>query len=274
MEIILLERSDHVAHLVLNRPERKNTFNAAMWAAVEQRIDELSEDPPRVLVVSGNPSGGFSAGFDVNPDNPMVVQFMQALEGGDRGTVEGLIARMRTAIDRLTGLPIPVIAAITGDAYGGGAELAIRCDMRLMAAGARMCFSEVTLGLMPDWGGGVALVRLLGRARSAELILSAEPISSGEALSMGLVNRVCPPDQVVAEALALARRIAANGPLAVREALSIIRDTPDLSEAAALDVESQRAVDLIMTGECVHGITAFLSGQAPDFPDPDKGCSK
>jgi enoyl-CoA hydratase/carnithine racemase len=175
---------------------------------------------------------------------------------------------MRTAVDRLTGLPIPVIAGITGDAYGGGAELAIRCDMRLMAADARVCFSEVALGLMPDWGGGVALPRLVGRARAAELILSGKPVSAEAAAAMGLVNRVCGADDVVPEALALGRRIAANGPLAVRKALSIIRDTPDLSESAALDLESRRAVDLIMTGECVNGITAFLSGEKAEFPEP------
>lgn len=268
MEIIRLERSEHVAHLVLNRPERKNTFHAAMWTAMERRIEELSDDPPRVLVVSGNPLGGFSAGFDVNPDNPMVVQFMQALESGDRRTVESLLARMRTAIDRLTGLPIPVIAAITGDAYGGGAELALRCDMRLMATDARICFSEVTLGLMPDWGGGVALPRLVGRARAAELILTGQPVPAEAAAAMGLVNRVCRAEDVVSEALALAHCIAGNGPRAVRKALSIIRDTPDLSESEALDVESQGAVDLIMTGECVHGLTAFLSGENVEFPEP------
>ncbi|MFH1981831.1 MAG: enoyl-CoA hydratase/isomerase family protein [Pseudomonadota bacterium] len=270
MEIIRLERSGHVAHLILNRPERKNAFNAAMWTALEQRTAEIRADLPRVLVVSGNPLGGFSSGFDVNPDNPMVVQFMQALEQSDRHPAEALIARMRTAIDTLTRLPIPVIAAITGDAFGGGAELAIRCDMRIMSADARICFSEVTLGLMPDWGGGVALARLAGRARAAELILSAEPVTATAAAAMGLANRLCPPDDVVSQAMSLASRIAANGPGAVRRALSIIRDTPDLPQQAALDLESARAVDLIMTGECVHGITAFLSDKKAEFPEPEK----
>lgn len=268
MDTVLLERLGHVAHLVFNRPERKNAFNAAMWEDLAQCVETLRADLPRVLVVSGNPSGGFSAGFDVNPDNPMVVEFMQALEHGDRRPVEALIARIRTPVDALTGLPVPVIAAVNGDAYGGGAELAMRCDMRLMANDARICFSEVTLGLMPDWGGGVALTRLVGRARAAELVLSAEPVTSDRAFAMGLVNRVCAPKAAIADALALAEKIAANGPMAVRTALSVIRDTPDLPENLALDLESARAVDLILSGECVHGITAFLSGKPPEFPDP------
>lgn len=268
METIRLERSGQVAHLVLNRPERKNTFNADMWTALERRTAEIRAALIRVLVVSGNAAGGFCAGFDVNPDNPMVVQFMQAMEQRDRQPAQDLIQRMRTAVDSLTGLPIPVIAAITGDAFGGGAELATRCDMRIMSTDARICFSEVTLGLMPDWGGGVALARLVGRARAAELILSAAPVSAAGALSMGLVNRICAPDEVVTEAMALARRIAANGPGAVRHALSIIRESPDLPLQAALDLESERAVDLIMTGECIHGIMAFLSGKKPQFPEP------
>ena len=268
METIRLERNGHVAHLILNRPERRNAFNEAMWSALEQRTEEIRAAMPRVLVASGNPTGGFSAGFDVNPDNPMVVAFIQALEQGDRHPAERLIARMRTAVDNLTRLPIPVIAAITGDAFGGGAELAIRCDMRIMSAEARLCFSEVTLGLMPDWGGGVALTRLAGRARAAELILSGEPVTATAAEAMGLTNRVCAPADVVSQAMGLARRIAANGPEAVRRALSIIRDTPDLPEAAALALESRRAVDLIMTGECVHGIGAFLEKRDPVFQDP------
>jgi enoyl-CoA hydratase/carnithine racemase len=271
MEPIILERSGHVAHLILNRPERKNTFNEAVWSALERATAALCEALPRVLVVSGNPRGGFTAGFDVNPDNPMVMAFMQALERKDRKPAEELIARMRSAIDNLTGLPVPVIAAVTGDAYGGGAEMAVRCDMRIMSADARICFSEVTLGLMPDWGGGVALTRLVGRARAAELILSGLPVPADAAAAMGLVNRVCPAKDVVPEAMALAERIAGNGPEAVRLALSVIRETPDLPETAALDLESRRAVDLIMTGECVHGITAFLAARPPAFPGTGHG---
>ena len=268
-EPILLERTGHVAHIMLNRPERKNTFNADMWQALSECIDALSNDLPRVLVISGHPAGGFSAGFDVNPDNPQVAGVMNALEAGDRGAAEHLISEIRTVIDALVGLPVPIIAAINGDAFGGGAELAVRCDLRVMDPKARICFSEVRLGLMPDWGGGVALTRLVGPARAAELILTADPILPAKALTIGLVNRISESRAALEEAMAMGARIAANGPRAVRHALEVIRGTRDLPLAEALDMESRLAVDLIMSGECIHGITAFLSGKPPEFPTPD-----
>jgi enoyl-CoA hydratase/carnithine racemase len=268
-EPILLERTGHVAHVVLNRPDRKNTFNSDMWQALAATIDTLRKELPRALVISGHPDGGFSAGFDVNPDNPQVAGVMNALEAGDRSTAEHLIAEIRSAIDELVGLPVPIIAAINGDAFGGGAELAVWCDMRIMDPKARICFSEVRLGLMPDWGGGVALTRLVGAAAAAELILTAEPIMAARALTMGLVNRVSESRTAPEEAMAMGARIAANGPGAVRHALAVIRGTRDLPLAEALDMESRHAVDLIMSGECIHGITAFLSGTPPEFPTPD-----
>jgi len=268
-EPIVLERTGHVAHLMLNRPERKNTFNSAMWKATAECIELLENDLPRGLVISGHPDGGFSAGFDVNPDNPQVARVMNALETGDRSAAENLISEIRSVVDRLTRLPIPIIAAINGDAFGGGAELAARCDLRVIDPKARICFSEVRLGLMPDWGGGVALTRLVGAARATELVLTGAPILPTKALTIGLVNRISGSETTVEEAMAIAARIAANGPRAVRHALAVIRQTRDLPLDDALALESRHAVDLIMTGECVHGITAFLTDQSPTFPEPD-----
>jgi enoyl-CoA hydratase/carnithine racemase len=127
----------------------------------------------------------------------------------------------------------------------------------------------VRLGLMPDWGGGVALARLLGPARAADLILTARKVGAEEALRLGLADRVSAPGAAVDEAVALAEQIAANGPRAVRAALSLVRTTGDLPLAEARAREVELATDLIAGGECVHGITAFLTRQPPSFPDPE-----
>jgi enoyl-CoA hydratase/carnithine racemase len=177
-----------------------------------------------------------------------------------------LIRRVRSDTDGLVMLPVPVIAAINGLAYGGGAEIACRCDLRVMDPGARICFSETRLGLMPDHGGVVGLTRLIGPSKAADLILTARPVDAGEALALGLVNRISQPGRALEEALSLAQSIAENGPRAVRHALKVIRSAPDLACTEALALETYEAVDLIAEGECVYGITAFLARQKPEFP--------
>jgi enoyl-CoA hydratase/carnithine racemase len=266
-ETVHLERTGHVATLVLDRPNRRNAFNETMWAALERALDDLEARPPRVVVVTGAGDASFCAGMDVNPDNPQIAGIIEALEKKDSGPINALILRIRTAVDRLAALPVPVVAALNGDAYGGGAELACRCDMRVMDPGAVIRFSEVRLGLMPDWGGGVALTRLIGTSGAADLILTARPVPAAEAFDLGLINRVSEPGAALNEALALAGTMAANGPHAVRHALALIRGTPDLACEKALGMETEQAVALIATGECVHGIGAFLEKKPPVFPD-------
>lgn len=264
---VTLERRGAVAVLTLDRPERHNAMSEAMWDALEARLDELEAALPRAVVLTGAGEIAFCAGFDVNPDNPQVSRLMASVQNGDRGPAEALLRRLRGAIDRLVGLPVPVIAALNGLAYGGGAELAVRCDLRVSDPAARLCFSEVRLGLMPDWGGGPALARLLGPSRATDLILTARRVGAEEALQLGLVNRVSAPGQAREEALALAGAIGENGPRAVRAALSVLREAGDRPFAEALEVELGRAADLIASGECLHGIPAFIAKKTPVFPD-------
>jgi len=266
-ELIRLERNGHVAVVTINRPERKNAFNEAMFERIGVIAQELKERPSRVVVVTGTGDSSFCAGFDVNPDNPMVESIVKAMSTGDRGPSKKLIRDIRTAIDAFVSVPAPIIAALNGIAYGGGAELSARCDLRVMDPDAVICFSEVRLGLMPDWGGGPALARLIGPSRAADLVLTARKVSADEALSMGLVNRVSRKNTALGEAVALAQTIAENGPRAVRAALSLFRHAQDIPYGAMLDREEELATALIASGECVHGVGAFLEKKKPEFPD-------
>jgi enoyl-CoA hydratase/carnithine racemase len=265
---VKLERQDNIATVILNRPERHNTMNATMWDALDGVVTELEKDPPYVVIITGAGKAAFCAGMDVNPDNPQIKAVMDGVFNHDKTPAEQLIARLREVVDRLFSLPVPIIAALNGNAYGGGAELAARCDLRVMDSGAKLCFAEVRLGLMPDWGGGVALTRLVGPGLAAELILTGRSITADRALQIGLVNRVSSAGNAREEALRMAGDIAANGPQAVCSALEVIRKTPDMSYARALDLEFENAVSLIATGECIHGITAFMSRKKPEFPRP------
>jgi enoyl-CoA hydratase/carnithine racemase len=263
---IRLERVGHIAVVTVDRAEKLNTFDERMWTELERVAAELASELPRAAVITGV-GRAFCAGFDVNPENSQVAELAGALEKGERAPAEKLVRRVREAVDKLVFLPVPVIAALNGIAYGGGAELATRCDIRIADPDAVISFSEVRLGLMPDWGGGVALTRLLGTAKAAELILTARQVTAVEALYMGLVNKISEPGRALEESIELAELIGKNGPRAVRTALEIIRKTPDLSLQESLELETERAADLIATGECIHGIAAFLQKKDPEFPD-------
>ena len=263
---VRVERNGKLATVTLDRPDKKNALDETMWLALERALDELEAGLPRAVVLTGA-GPAFCAGVDVNPDNPMSATLMQAMQEKQSAQAHALLSRMRTIVDRLVALPVPVIAALNGLAYGGGAELAARLDLRVIDPEANLCFSEVRLGLMPDLGGGVALTRLVGPARAADLILTARRVGAEEALRLGLVNRVSAPGKCLETALELAESIAKNGPRAVRSALEIIRKSSDLSISEALSLELSRAADLIVSGECVHGISALFSKRDPEFPD-------
>lgn len=260
------ERKDKVAIITFDRPERRNSFNEAMWSDLEQTVRELKEHLPRVIIVTGS-GKAFCAGFDINPDNPQVSGLIEWVQKKERFPVEILIKRLQSAVNDLVTIPVPVIAAINGDAYGGGAELASRCDLRVMDPHAVICFAEVKLGLMPDWGGGPGLARLIGASQAADMILTGRKVGANEALKSGLVNRISAPGMALDEAMALAEMIAKNGPRAVRHALTVIRQVQELTMKQALELECKEAVTLITSGECIHGITAFLNKKPPEFPD-------
>ena len=266
---VRLERMGHIAVVTLDRPDRQNALNDHMWECMEGVINDLKKELPRVLIITGAGQKAFCAGWDMNPDNPQALHFLKAIEDHDKGPIMAHISRIRTNTDSLVMLPVPVIAAVNGLAYGGGAEIAARCDLRVMDPNAVFCFSEVKLGLMPDHGGAVGLTRLIGPSRAADLILTARKVDAQEALALGLVNRISAPGKALDEAKALAHAIAENGPLAIRHALKVIRSIHDMSCMAALELETEEAVTLIARGECIHGVTAFLSRQKPVFPEPE-----
>lgn len=264
---INLERQGRIAIITLNRPAKQNAFDQHMWESLDKIVVELKSNLPRVIVLTGAGDKAFCAGFDVNPENPLLQPLIASMESHDKGPAYDLIRRVRTSTDSLVSLPVPIIAAINGLAYGGGAEIASRCDLRVMDPNAVICFSEVRLGLMPDHGGVVGLTHLVGASRAADLILTARKVSAQEALQLGFTNRISEPGKALEEALSLALSIEQNGPRAVRHALSVIRKTGDLTTSDALELETEEAVTLIASGESIHGVSAFLTRQKPDFPD-------
>ena len=264
---IRLERKNKIAVVYMDRPGKNNAFDMSMFEALEQVTRELERDHPRAVVLTGNSDRAFCVGFDVGLENPMTTDFLDAVNNKDTALAEKLINRMRHVIDGFVGLPVPIIAAVNGLAYGGGMELATRCDLRVMDIGAELCFSEVRLGLMPDWGGGACLARLVGPAHASDLILTARVVKADEAVRIGLVNRVSDKGRCLDDAMELAEQISRNGPKAISHALALLRQSRDLLLKEALAKEAEAAAKLIVSGECIHGISAFMEKKVPRFPD-------
>ncbi len=265
---VSVERSGHVAIVTLRRPHKRNALSEALWKGLAAAAQQLEQTPPRAVVVTGE-GDAFCAGMDLNPANPQMAGLAEAAQTHDQAPMRTLLAALRPSIDAFVGLPVPIIAAVNGLAYGGGAELAVRCDLRVMDPEAKLCFSEVRLGLMPDMGGCWALTRLVGPAVATDLICTARRISGKEAAALGVVNRVSAPGKALEEAIELAEQIAVNGPRATRASLAVIRRCPEIDEAQGLALERDLAVELMASGECIHGIAGLMSRSEPTFPNPE-----
>jgi enoyl-CoA hydratase/carnithine racemase len=182
---VRLERKGKVALIIFDRPERRNAFNAAMWSELEKTVRELNTQLPRVIIVTGS-GNAFCTGFDMNPDNPQVSGLIEAVQKQDRTPVELLIKRLQTAVNSLVTLPVPVIAAINGDAYGGGAELAARCDLRVMDPHAVMHFVALLQALF----GSTTRLISIRRSTSSMLGWTPSPTATASAAPDESPNRV------------------------------------------------------------------------------------
>jgi enoyl-CoA hydratase/carnithine racemase len=211
-------------------------------------------DVVRAVVLVGTGARAFSAGSDVK-EFPSL-----------RGRVgEGKLIEENAAYNQLAALPFPTVAAIEGNALGGGLELALCCDLRVASLTARLGLPEVRLGVMPGSGGTQRLPRLIGLARAKELILLGNIIDADTALSFGLVNRVVPQGQAEAAARELAETLASRGPVAIREAKSVLDATLDGSLAAGQAGELEASERVFSSEDMLEGAAAFIEKRPAVF---------
>jgi enoyl-CoA hydratase len=256
-ETITVERRDNDVLLVtLNRPGAANALNTQMGLDLMELFEGFSVDLEglRVAVLTGQGTKAFCAGGDLKQRNGMTDEAWQAQHL--------IFERMLRAI---LACPIPVIAAVNGAAYGGGCEIAAAADFVYASTDARFALTEVTLGIMPGAGGTQTLPRAVGERRAKELILSGLPFSAAEAEAWGLVNRVLPPDTLLEATLAIATRIAANGPISVRQAKQAIHRGLQMSLADGLTFEIEAYNRLVPTEDRREGVRAFNERRKPNF---------
>jgi len=254
-EFLNLEQEGAVAVVTINRPAVLNALSEAVLREIESAFDTLAADAGvRAIVLTGAGEKAFVAGADIKE---LAAQTpVSGRETARRGQ------RLFTKIEQLGK---PVIAAINGFALGGGCELALACTFRFAADTARIGLPEITLGILPGYGGSVRLPRLIGKARAMEMILTGKPVTADEAFRSGLVNRVVPAASLVDEAKAFAADLAAKAPIALRYAMQSVERGLEMPVPEALELEATFFGLVASTADMREGTTAFLEKRKPVF---------
>jgi enoyl-CoA hydratase len=254
-ETLLVERDGAVALLTLNRPKVLNALNSQTLDELRRAILELKYDEGvRAVVITGAGEKSFVAGADINELAVMTPP------GGREHAMAG-----QHVFDLIELMGKPVIAAINGFALGGGCELAMACTLRIASETARLGQPEINLGLIPGYAGTQRLARIVGRGRALELLLTGDQITAPEALRLGLVNRVVPAADLLAEARKLAFALAAKAPIAVRYILDAVNKGLDMPFAQAQTYEATLFGLVSSTDDMREGTTAFLEKRKAEF---------
>lgn len=251
---LTLRNDDGIAVITLNRPEATNRLNRQMISALVQIFARLRSDESVHGVLLTGDGRHFCGG--------VAIEEMANLSPLEAGAFAAEGQRLMFAIESLGK---PVVAAVNGAALGGGLELALACDFILAAASSTFGFPEITLGIIPGFGGTQRLPRLVGKSRAKELIMAGELIDAGEAFRIGLVNRVHRDDQLLSEACAVMRTISSRGLLSLRMAKEVIDAGVDMDLRNACLMERDAFALCFTTGDQKEGMGAFLEKRQPRF---------
>jgi enoyl-CoA hydratase len=247
---ILVEARAGYAVVRLNRPKVLNALNGALIGELANALEGLDADPAcRCAVITGN-ERAFAAGADI---------------GEMAEAIPFLLNDQLAQWDRFRKIHMPLIAAVSGFALGGGCELAMNCDLIIASETAQFGQPEINLGIMPGAGGTQRLTHAVGKVRAMEMILTGAPITAQEALRAGLINRVVPVELYLREAEALAARIAAQAPVAVRLAKESVLKALDAPIADGVDFERKNFYLLFAGADQKEGMRAFLDKRQPHF---------
>lgn len=255
---LLYEQKKNVAWITLNRPERYNSFGGLMRQEILEALHHAAgHDDTRVVVITGS-GKAFCTGGDIN-------EFASGETKALAPTVSHKRHAMCEAVLTINNMEKPVIASVNGVAAGGGCNLALACDIRIASDRARFGQVFTRRGVHPDWGGIYFLPRLVGYAKAAELIFSAEIIDASKALEYGIVNKVVPHEELMAATEKMAAQIASNAPIPVALAKRGLQNFQKWDLAQALDFESY-ALEICMKSEdIIEGFGAFLEKRDPQF---------
>ena len=262
---LLVEKSDGVLRLTLNRPEARNALSPEMLVRLARAWREFRDDrESHVAILTGAGDQDFCAGGDLKLTMPLVTGARRPETDWDHQLLSDPTA-FTDAILRGFELYKPVIAAVNGNALGGGTEMTNACDLRVASEHAVFGTPEARVGLLPGGGSISRLPRQIPYAKAMEMLLLGGSFSAREALDMGLLNYVVPHEQLMETALSLARRLAANGPLAVRKIKEGVERSSGLPLAEALAIENEVSAVVMASKDAREGPRAFAEKRPPRF---------
>lgn len=254
-ENILVDQAESIAVVTINRPSKLNALNKATLNELHQAFSELDANPMvRAIILTGSGEKAFVAGADIAEFADFSVEQGRELAAQGQALVFDFIETRTT----------PVIAAVNGFALGGGLELAMACHFRIAADNAKMGLPEVTLGVIPGYGGTQRLPQLVGKGRALELILTANMLTAQEALACGLVNHVVTQEELLPFAQSLAAKIVKNSPVAMAHAIQAVNTYYNKDkDGFAQEIDSFGTC--FGTADFKEGTTAFLEKRKPEF---------
>lgn len=246
---------DGIAILILMRSEAANALSIQMLHEISEALEKIQFDSSvRVVIVTGDGEKAFCAGADLKERKEM-----------SEDQVRQTVALIGRTVNHFELLPQPVIAAINGVAFGGGLELALACDIRIASSNARVGLTETALGIIPGAGGTQRLPRLIGVGKAKELIYTARQLTANEALEYGIVEKVVPSSNLIAEAKALGAEMAKNAPLSLIQAKTAINQGLQTDIATGLQIESLAYSRLLYTEDRLEGLRAFQEKRSPVY---------
>lgn len=253
-QLVLEERQDQVAVLTLNRADVMNSFSFGMLRALKEKVEAIHFDPEvRVVIITGA-GKAFCAGADLKERATLTEQ-----------QVREFIFTIRSLFTFIENMNKPVIAGVNGIALGGGTELALASDLRIVSTAASMGLTETRLAIIPGAGGTQRLPRLVGRGKAKELIFTGRRVDAQEALQIGLANKICPPEALLDECRAMAAMICETGPIAIQQAKYAINTGIETDISTGLAIESNAYWTVIPTEDRLEGLAAFREKRKPVY---------
>jgi len=248
------KKEGKIAIFTINRPDALNAISVQVLRELHETMSDFRDDPDLwVGIVTGAGEKAFSAGADIKDTLPFMREHKDAPWAVPPIPMRGL------------DIWKPLIAAINGFALGGGLEIALACDIRIASENARFGTPEITIGLIPGWGGTQRLPRMIPWCKAAEILLMGRPIDAQEAYRIGLVNKVVPPEEVMSTAKQWAEAICQAGPLAVRAAKEAMMRGTSMTLAEGLQLENSLITYCMGTEDFNEGITAFVEKRKPTY---------